>query len=193
MWGEICGTKIATPSSAIATAIDVATPDIITVTDCIETLTRANRMAQVDQVFREAVDLNLVLRGNLDSAHEFDLSGMSFPVARAAVRYILKQSVNVPVENLHEVTFITGVGKAQQQRRREAASDKKGSTVNKKGTGRDDQKDPTTSLREFVQDVLKTNFDPAIESVIPRLAQGTVEIQLESLRHWVEGQKKGSQ
>ena len=92
MWGEICGTKIATPSSAIATAIDVATPDIITVTDCIATLTRANRMAQVDQVFREAVGMKLVLRGNLDSAHEIDLSGMSFPVARAAIRYILKQT-----------------------------------------------------------------------------------------------------
>jgi pentatricopeptide repeat protein len=179
LWGEICGTR-STSTRAIATAKDIATPDIITVTDCISTLATAERMSEVDEVFREAVQRGIVLRGNqLDSQWETDLSGMSFPVARAACRYILRQCLEEDSKNLQDVTFITGVGRAQQK--------PKGFHTSKQDVP--SQKDVKISLREYVQDVLRNEFQPSVKSFVPERAQGTVQANKGSLVQWMNEQE----
>ena len=50
---------------------------------------------RADEVFSEAVGRGLILtvsrRDSLDTSREVDLSSMSFPVARAACRYIFRR------------------------------------------------------------------------------------------------------
>ena len=106
----MCGTRSMSSRVAIATAKDSTTPDIITLTNCVATLFRAGRKDALDQVFKEAVERGIILKGNnLDSQWETDLSGMSVPVASTACRYILKQALNLESEHLQDITFITVV------------------------------------------------------------------------------------
>jgi pentatricopeptide repeat protein len=182
LWGEICGVRSMT-TKAIATANHAASPDIITVTDCIATLSRNGMLTEMDEVFGQAVQRGIVLRGNsLDGQWEVDLSGMPFPVARAACRYLLKQiQLYKSVEDLQDMVFITGVGMAQQ-RRRESTSTAKSSSVL--------EKDPTTSLRDYVQGILRSDLKPSLESTIPDRAKGTVMIGKGTLTRWLEVQSK---
>lgn len=186
LWGEICGTRSTVSTNKIATAKDIATPDIITVTDCISTLSRAEHLPELDQVFREAVERGIVLRSNgLDLQWETDLSGMSLPVARAAVRYILNQCIAMEIDDSHDLqdmTFITGVGRAQQRRREDGVTPP---AIESKNDGSSDLKDLTTSLREYVQEVLQSDFQPGLHSTIPPRAQGTVEIPKDTLQEWI--------
>jgi hypothetical protein len=188
LWGEICGTR-STSTAAIATAKDIATPDIITVTDCIATLYEGKRMVEVEQVFREAVERGIIFRGNLDSQWETDLSGMSFPVARAACRYILRQCATEKLENLKEISFITGVGRSHQKWREDHPSFSRSAT---KAPSRGSEKDPGTSLRDYVQEILQSDFDPPLESFVPQRAQGTVEVKKSSFIHWSKQQDPAS-
>jgi hypothetical protein len=156
----------------------VATPDIVTVTECIATLSRAGQIKHVDKVFAEAVERRIVLRGGLDVKWELDLSGMSFPVARAACRYIINGARSVPgekVANLDELVLITGVGKAHQNR-----------TTISSSTAQNE----TTSLRDYIQEILETDFEPPIPSHVPRLAQGTVVVQKDDLLDWMTSNGK---
>lgn len=172
LWGEMCGTRSMSSRVAIATAKDSTTPDIITLTNCVATLFRAGRKDELDQVFKEAVERGIILKGNnLDSQWETDLSGMSVPVASTACRYILKQALNLESEHLQDITFITGVGKHHLNRKRKDSKD-----INKK--------DPKASLRDCIQDLLKQDFDPPLESYIPQRAQGTVVVKKDSLVQW---------
>ena len=188
MWEEICGTR-PTSTTAIATAKHVASPDIITVTDCVATLVNAERLGQVDEVFREAVKRGIILRGNtLDSQWETDLSGMSFPVARAACRYVINQCLELKQKDIEDVTFITGVGRAQQ-RRKEVATPKTSpaSFATAKGSALSalsGRKNPMTSLRDYVQEVVEMDFDPALRSSVPTYAQGTVVVDKDSIIQW---------
>lgn len=158
-------TTFSKPSNAIAAAKSSASPDIITLTDCIDTLFRAGRYQNMDKVFAEAVDRGIVLRGNrLDSQWETDLSGMSIPVATGAARYILNQlrsSVNKPTTDLQDMSFITGVGRFH----------------------RNAPKAASMSLRDFLQSMLETEFK--MESYIPPRAKGTVVIKKEALARWI--------
>jgi hypothetical protein len=168
----MCGTGSTLPSGAIATAKGSASPDIITVTDCLATLHRAGRRKEIDHVFKEAVARGIVLRGNqLDSQWETDLSGMSIPVASATSRYILTQALELESDNLQDITFITGVGKAQQ--RRKGNKDDHQSKTWSKGS--------KTSLRDYLQELLRQDFEPPLESYIPHRAQGTVVVKKETL------------
>ena len=116
---------------------------------------------KVDQVFEEAVRRGIVLRSDsMDTCSEFDLSGMSLPVARAAVRFLLKRAALSAAESKN-LCFITGVGRS-------------GRSV---GGG-------TTALREYVQEILLLDFDPGLPSIVPKLAQGTVEVSHEALSNW---------
>lgn len=137
----------------------------------------------MDEVFEQAVERGIVLRSNsLDGQWEVDLSGMPFPVARAACRYLLKQiKVRESPESLQDMVFITGVGMAQQRRKDRAStkSDTAWSVL---------EKDPTTSLRDYVQGILKSDFDPGLESTIPVRAKGTVMVGQETLARWLEVQ-----
>ena len=143
---------------------------------CVATLSRAEHLTELDQVFAEAVERGIVLRSNgLDLQWETDLSRMSIPVARAAVHYILKQCIlESNLNKLQEMTFITGVGRAQQRRRDDGATPGPYATTISGGGGGNssDLKDLTTSLREYVQEVLKNDFQPGIQSNILQRAQG---------------------
>ena len=123
---------------------------------------------RVDAVFAEAVRRGIILRSDtLDSCSEFDLSGMSLPVARAAVRFILHRIATSASKNDDEetkgLTLITGVG------------------VGKGGEGTG-----STSLREYVREILKRDFEPELPSSVPRFAQGTVEIEPDSIAKWIQ-------
>lgn len=181
LWGEICGTRTKKTSS-IATARNVASPDIITLTDCIATLSRAGYTRKMDEVFSEGVDLGIVLANNdLDQQWEIDLSGLPLPIARAATRYLMRSiSDKNGNEDIHDMIFITGIGKAQQKRREEASSPASETPNNVL-----DKKDRTTSLRDFIQGILETDFEPPIVNTVPPRAQGTVVIEKESLSRWL--------
>ena len=146
-------------------------------TECIATLSRADEMERVDEVFAEAVKRGIVLRGGLDVKWELDLSGLSFPVARAACRYIVKGARTVDkekVSNVEELVMITGVGRAHQNRTTASSSDPV--PIQNEST--------STSLRDYIQEVLDTDFEPSIPSAIPRLAKGTVVVRKEDLLSW---------
>jgi hypothetical protein len=146
----------------------------------------------MDVIFGEAVDRGIILRGNtLDMQWEVDLSGMPLPVARAACRYLLKK---MKVErgmgggrgdddDIQDMVFITGIGKAHNQFRQQQQSV---SDMNNNSNNVLERKDPTTSLRDYIQGVLVTDFDPPLPSTIPPRAQGTVVIDRASLLRWLE-------
>lgn len=161
----MCGKK-QTKTKALATANAPVSPDIITLTDVIGTLSRAETVdkSKIDAVFHDAVERGIVMRKDgLDSDFEVDLTGMSLPVARAACRFIFQRILTdvQKGEALEEVTLLTGVGRAQD------------------GT--------TTSLREYILQVLEEDFDPPMHGVVPKRAQGTVVID-KGVEAWIAGQ-----
>jgi hypothetical protein len=125
---------------------------------------------RVDQIFKEAVELGLILRRDgLDSLWEFDLSGLSFPVARAACRFIvfsLFQRMAKPVDDFEDLVFITGVG-----------------SRHKHGLAN------STSLREYIQEVLISDFRPGLNSTIPIRAKGTILVEKNELLSWRRQEK----
>lgn len=167
LWDEMCCLKTAKPSAAGGAR---TTPDIVTLTDVVATL--KDDRNRVDEIFAEAVKRGIVLadtKVSLDSFWEVDLSSMSFPVARAACRYIVNrtnQAVNEgkQVENL---CFITGVG----------------------ATGGQHKQSRSKSKREYLQEVLRDDFSPPIQSSVPKLAQGTVQIDKATLQDWIQSNK----
>ena len=191
LWGEICGRQSSSSSSSIASAKIVASPDIITLTDCIATLSRAGYTNKMDQVFREAVDRGIVLGrsiDDLDEQWEIDLSGLPFPIARAATRYLIQNMIDERAskkkddnDSIQDMIFITGIGKAQQKRKEESSTLQEPMAP----TTVLDRKDRTTSLREFIQGILETDFEPSLESVVPQRAQGTVVIEEANLTRWL--------
>lgn len=193
LWGEICGRQSSSPesSSSIASAKIVASPDIITLTDCIATLSRAGYTKKMDQVFREAVDRGIVLGrsiDDLDEQWEIDLSGLPFPIARAATRYLIQNMIGERGSknkddnaSIQDMIFITGIGKAQQKRKEESSTLQEPMAP----TTVLDRKDRTTSLRDFIQGILETDFEPSLESVVPQRAQGTVVIEEANLAQWL--------
>jgi pentatricopeptide repeat protein len=185
LWREMIG-KQSTKSSKIASARadSSLSPDIITVTDIIATLARSEaRVQEVDQVFEEAVDRGIVFgKHSLDSHFEVDLSGMTLPVARAAVRFAMKRIKGNYLREkaeLEGITFITGVGIAQLGRQKPNIVNESHS-VNEQHT--------PMSLRDYIQSILSSDFFPSIQSNVPSLAQGTVEVTQGELKHWIEGQ-----
>ena len=169
----------ATPPPVVPGRQPLRGPDIITLTDVIATLTRSNgdqNKEKIDAVFREAVERKLILQDHLDRFAEVDLSGMSLPVARAACRFVIygvqrEAQRGKPIER---VSFITGVGKAQLPRKGAQPAGPDESAEGGAGL----------SLREHIQDILRSDFDPPIESVVPTLAQGTVEVSKDVCSLW---------
>lgn len=130
---------------------------------------------RVDKIFKEAVDLGLILRGDsLDSLWEFDLSGLSFPVARAACRFVVTSLLKRIAKRVgdddtvvEDLVFITGVG-----------------ARHKLGLAN------TTSLRDYIQEILTNDFRPSLNSTIPTRAKGTILIDKDELRSWIRRQKQ---
>lgn len=171
----MCGKK-QTKSTALATAKAPSSisPDIITVSDVIGVLSRAETVnkTKIDQVFEEAVERGILLRkDSLDSDYEVDLTGMTLPVARAACRYIFNRILaNVRQgESPTEVVLLTGVGRAQQQ-----AEGKDGEHL--------------TALREYILQDLEEDFDPPMRGVVPQRARGTVVIEKDQVEDWIATQ-----
>ena len=173
LWGEMCGRPESVKTTAIAVAkLDrFTTPDVITVTEAIAAISTSDNKKdrdRVDEVFEEAVKRGIVLRKDtLDSQGEFDLSGLSFPVARAACRFIIKHMLENAggKDALVDLTFITGVGTK---------------AIRQKSQGQPETSEDSfhmTSLREYVQEILLSDFDPSIMSFVPERAQGTVQIR----------------
>jgi pentatricopeptide repeat protein len=192
-------------------------PDIITLTDVLAALQRSTPRSQYqearDAIFAEAVeDLHILLpEDSLDSSWEIDLSGMSFPVARAAVKYILERRIQpayhdyaaTPTneksktkkeqqqDQLQDVTFITGTGRGHQQYTSLSSSaSKTGDEYD--GDRNEDDNDGNTprALREYIRDCLRDNFEPSMYSTIPANAQGTVVVKREMLQRWLEARAK---
>ena len=181
LWEEMLGTKqgsiarITAPRAGTST-----TPDIITVTDAIGAMScddSKQNVERIDRIFAEAVQRRIVLRpGTLDSAHEVDLSGMTLPVARAACRYILRQIKMRKEQEIRELTFITGVGIGKDAQRVVETG--------KLEVKSEDDVKGQTSLREYVREILLTDFSPPLASSIPQRAKGTVVIEPEALLKW---------
>jgi hypothetical protein len=127
---------------------------------------------RVDLVFAEAVRRRIVFReySMNDLRWEWDLSGMAFPVARAACRYILNTIRTKNSERLQSLTFNTGLGVGKNQQR--ANGDAKINDNN------------ITSLREYVREVLLADFNPSLKSADPA-GTGTVQVDEEYLRAWI--------
>lgn len=95
-------------------------PDIVTLTEVIATLDRAAGKAnreKADLVFAQAVRRGIILReDSLDRAWEVDLSGMSFPVARAACRFIFRGLVQRvgDGEAVEDLSLITGASRMRE-------------------------------------------------------------------------------
>lgn len=124
----------------------------------------SNRL-KIDKVFAEAVRLGIILREDTHlSCWEFDLTSMSFPVARAACRFVvnrIQRSTSVVPSGL---TFIAGNG-AQRQ------------TIS-----------GFKSLRVHVQEILLNDFKPGLVSTVPDQAQVTVQIDPTTLSAWLRKQ-----
>jgi hypothetical protein len=152
---------------------------------------------RVDIVFNDAVQRNIILRGinnqiqpAVETNNEFstpndieiDLSGMSFPVARAACRYVLRRTAiasssssynnNNKKGKIRNLNFVTGVGVSHSR-----GGGTSGSTSN------------TLSLREYVQEVLLSDFVPSINSIVEDHEQSKVKIKAVTLRSWIEKQR----
>ena len=174
LWNELIGnTSNSTKTFAFARMDRSTKPDIITVTDAIGALSscedNAENRRRVDMVFGEAVRRGIVLsKDTLDSAWEIDLSGLSFPVARAACRYILN-GIRKTTGDVEDLSLITGVGSAHLVQRR-------GITL--------PGNNASFALREYMQEVLQTDFDPPLPSMVPPRAQGTVLISSADIVRW---------
>jgi pentatricopeptide repeat protein len=181
LWEEMCGAQTLTiDGRRPPNAGPQATPDIITVTDLIATLSDrkgGSDFGKVDGVFANAVNRGIVLASYLDSLWEVDLSGMSLPVARAACRFVLKRTRQTLEQGAEvmDLNFITGVGMGQGRQNNQ--SDTEISSIVKHGKGK------ATSLRDYIQEVLEVEF--AMKSTVPKMAQGTVQIEKSELARWV--------
>lgn len=191
LWEEMCGTKQSnTTAIATARAVGNLQPDIITVSDVIATLAcnQKQNHDKVDEVFAQAVQRGIVLRsGTLDTQAEVDLSGMPFPVARAACRYVVSKRLQAvdDGEEIDDLTFITGVGASN---RPFAGKPSKSSGMEILGELRN-----YTSLRDYLQEVLRDDFDPPIDSFVPKRAQGTVQIDKAYIEKWSQAQQNNLQ
>jgi len=181
LWQEVIGKSNNKPRKiASARADSAVSPDIITVTNVIASLARSDdevMMKSVDDVFEEAVKREIILgKDTLDSEYDIDLHGMTFPVARAAVRYVLKRIKNSNSEGkeFEDISFITGTGRTETPR---AGVDSFATQL-----ANDDEERQVTSLRDYVQEILRTDFEPPIKSTVPKLGQGTVVVDKNTLK-----------
>lgn len=169
LWQEMCGKDNNKGGISIS-------PDMITVTDAINGLERSKGYRdKSDAVFEEAVQRKLLFKADsLDTVWETDLSGMSFPVAHAAVRYCMRQVLEIANGGsgnvVQDLTFITGVGRA------------------KSSSGMADDGNAPVALREFVRDCMVNEFTPPIYSLTPKHSAGVVTIKKEVLTRWIAAQ-----
>lgn len=190
LWKEMCGAATSghgsPPRRATARSEASTRPDIITLTEVLGAMSASSsdprHRERVDEVFADAVERGIVLKDKLlDVPSEVDLSGLSLPVARAACCFVIHNRVLESSDKSEDdaisldddLTFVTGMGASRGH-----------------GHSNDNKDERFTSLREFVQEVLVTDFDPPLVSTIPIHAQGTVQIDKATLRQWYDQHNK---
>ena len=202
-------------------AINVVTPDMITITNALGALNNLREPKDgknclekdidvdevVDQIYSDSLELMRTGTGlptlvvsDQDIQHaspswEFDMSGLSLPVSRAACRHLFLKSIleaSMPNQQpdrkkmkklqnsfiFRNLILRTGVGSNKQH---ELSQDTAGE--------RNHRMHPSTSLREYVQTILSTEFNPPIESHIPTYAPATIHISSDMIQYWVQRQK----
>lgn len=156
LWNQMCNMS--------AKRLNLA-PDIITVTSIIASLDRSGTSADIermDSVFKDAVNMNILFSSSsMDTAWEKDLSGLSFPVARAACRYIFKSLLADKSASVQDLVLITGVGRSQTY------------SVNIPVA--------TSTLREHVRQVLLNDFQIAT----PSDASGIICVKSSDIQSWL--------
>jgi hypothetical protein len=195
-WREMIGKAPHNTANKVKTRTS-SSPDIVTITDVLAVLSRSGEavnMKLADEVFQDAVERSILLSPNtLNLGDEIDLSGMAFPVARAACRYVLGKVRATALQggDIKDVSFITGVGTATRARDFVEENVRRAKAAREVGK---DPSDPTnrplpmsqgTALREYVQQVLLEEF--SVDSVVPKAAQGTVVVPALAIRGWVAG------
>ena len=149
---------------------ETTSPDIITLTSVLASFDKIgwqDHFDEVDCVFAEAVKRHIVFSDTMDTKWEIDLSGMSLPVARAACRYILNQFRDAQnSEGCQDLNLITGIGRHHLD---------------------DGDNVSTTTLREYIQEILSKDFDPPLESDIPERAPGVILVKGSSIERWIKG------
>jgi hypothetical protein len=169
LWHEMCKQSSNQKGKKVS-------PDIVTLTEVIATLdsaagkvkgVKANR-ERVDEIFVEAVERGLILRkDSLDTSWEVDLSCMSFPIARAACRYIFRQiterslsSAENDDEDDNEVKDLNLITGAHSR------------------------------MREYVRGVLRDELRPAVYCTVPKMEQGTLLVKKQMMQNYINGQAK---
>ena len=153
LWHEMC---------QMNDSENVVSPDIVTLTEVIATLDKASgkvNRERVDMIFSEAVTRGLVLReDSLDTLFEVDLSSLSFPVARAACRFIFRQVVEKSRSgeefDIKDLSLITGPSR----------------------------------LREYVREVLRDELKPPVYCTVPTSGKGTLVIKRQVMTNYLRGQ-----
>lgn len=161
LWNEMVSEEATTGRRADV----VPTPDTITVQEAIGAMTRSQAYDHVDAVFADSVQRGIVFDADcFDTSWEVDLTKMTLSVARAACRFILRRAsaMRQAGAEMEDLVFITGIGRNH------------------------DADHP--SLREYVRDLLKNDFDPPISSEVPQRTSGTVVIKKESILAWISAQ-----
>jgi len=202
VWNEMCGKANAPKDKKIASAkadIQSVSPDIITLTNAIGALDRSpESIGKVDKIFADAVLRNLVLKkDSLDTLWEVDLSGMSFAVARAAIRFVIRSASDAVIndgEEIEDLNLITGVkGAYQDLVAKRKLNDDQDTDIQLDGATAQAQIQLSRGgLREYVQECLRTDFDPPIYTTSPKLALGTVVIGKENIRRWMDAQRENN-
>jgi pentatricopeptide repeat protein len=165
LWSDMVSKRLTNSNSKRVSprADDLTSPDIITVTEAIAAMNRGGLHEKVDMVFADAVQLGILFQDDsFDTCWEVDLTKMSLSVARAACRFILRRAAKIWREgaDVDDLIFITGVGRNSNH----------------------DTDHP--SLREYVQEILLSDFTPPIKSGVPRLASGTVVLDKARIVAW---------
>mgnify|MGYP002819719863 CR=1 FL=1 len=148
---------------------DDAQPDSLTAAEAVACLERAGRSNDADAIFAEALELGVPLKQArsagpqgvakrsvawLDDDSEYDVSGLSVPLVKCAVRKALRDET--ASDHTADCVFITGVGAKKL-------------------------KDPThVPLRDSVLAFLR-KFEPPLDAYVPKDAQGTVVVSRSSL------------
>jgi hypothetical protein len=193
VWNQMCGQQEGN-LTGITTSSDNISPDIITLTSVVSSLEKGNSASnkeKVDLVFAEAVLREIILPSDsMDTIWEIDLSGMSFPVARAACRYIIHRILKAVEEgdSCQDLHLITGVGKHHNLVEadtnfllEENGDNRRRPQISMKAAG-------TTALREFVREILREEFQPSIYSFVAESTAGTVTAKKEVLNDWIKAQ-----
>ena len=161
LWNEM----ISGEAGAGRRADVVPRPDMITLQEAIGAMTRAQAYDDVDSVFADSVQRGIIFDADcFDTGFEVDLTKMTLSVARAACRFILRRAAAMHQAGsvMEDLVFITGIGRNH------------------------DSDHP--SLREYVRDLLKCEFNPPIPTEVPQRTSGTVVIKKENILTWIRAQ-----